>query len=354
MSIELTGGIDVAREFVLAERPGDPEMRDSVSMWVFDDQARVGLTRIGVEAVSANWERHGIQVNLAYADGRAYRLRSDVPSHPPGGADGKPRVLGAGPLAFECLEPFRTWTMRFDGQAVETSAAALAAGHVDGPLVDIRFEVMATMTVPPWEPGSLIPEAKSALETHELGLMGGDRYEQLGRSTGRVQVQGGPVLTFEGTALRVRRQGVRRLAAFRGHFWPSGLFADGRAFGAITYPPRDDGLPSYNEGFVIDHDGVRLPATIQHAAWLRRIQALGEDVSFVFSTPRGKIRISGETVLSTHDIHHSDAGFSQDQLRAEHAAFPALQQAGVRWRWDDVETIGMLERSSRMGDIDWS
>jgi hypothetical protein len=31
--------------------------------------------------------------------------------------------------------------------------------------------------------------------------------------------------------------------------------------------------------------------------------------------------------------------------------FPALQQAGVRYRWDGEETIGMLERSSPMDKI---
>jgi hypothetical protein len=31
--------------------------------------------------------------------------------------------------------------------------------------------------------------------------------------------------------------------------------------------------------------------------------------------------------------------------------FPALQQAGVRYRWRGEETIGMLERSSPMDKI---
>ena len=38
MAIDLTGGIDPAREYMFAERPADPEMRDSVSFWVFDDR----------------------------------------------------------------------------------------------------------------------------------------------------------------------------------------------------------------------------------------------------------------------------------------------------------------------------
>ena len=52
-------------------------MRDSVSFWVFDDRGEVGLPRIGIEAVAANWDAHGVQVNVAFPDGRVYRLRED-------------------------------------------------------------------------------------------------------------------------------------------------------------------------------------------------------------------------------------------------------------------------------------
>ena len=81
MAIDLTGGIDPAREYMFAERPEDPEMRDSVSFWVFDDRGQVGLPRTGVEAVAANWEEHSVQVNVAFPDGRVYRLREEGRSH---------------------------------------------------------------------------------------------------------------------------------------------------------------------------------------------------------------------------------------------------------------------------------
>ena len=138
---DLSGGIDPAREFVFATRPDNPEMRDSVSFWVFDDGGEVGLPRIGIEAVASSWESHSVQVNVAFGDGTVYRLRDDAPSRPVEGATGKPTVLGAGPLAFECVAPFDVWTMTFDGQAVQTSSAELAAGRKDGPLVDLRGQL---------------------------------------------------------------------------------------------------------------------------------------------------------------------------------------------------------------------
>ena len=89
MSIDLTGGIDRSREYVFAQCPDNPEMRDSVSFWTVDDRGQIGLPRIGVEAVAANWDNHETQINVAFPDGRVYRLRGAGPS--------LPRVSGCAP-----------------------------------------------------------------------------------------------------------------------------------------------------------------------------------------------------------------------------------------------------------------
>jgi hypothetical protein len=353
MAVDLAGGIDAAREYMFAERPADPEMRDSVSFWVFDDHGVVGLPRVGVEALGSNWDQHSIQVNVALPDGRVYRLRDEGRSWPVAGDDGRPAVLGGGPLAFTCRRPFGVWTMTFDGKAVQTTSADLAAGRKDGPLVDLRFDVEATMAVPPWVQGALQAEAASALATSVEGdLMGGDRYEQLFRAAGMVRVAG-QEHTFTGSGLRIRRQGVRRLEGFWGHCWQSALFPGGRAFGYIAYPPRPDGQPTFNEGYLFDPEsGLDLiPARVVEAPWLNRLRPCGEDVSVVLHTADGIERIDGETVLSTHDI--TDPSEVPEEMLATMAdwTFPALQQAGVRYRWKGEETYGMLERSSPMDKI---
>jgi hypothetical protein len=73
MSLDLTCGMDPEDEYVFAERPDDPEMRDSVSFWVFDDCGEVGLPRVGIEAVASNWDTR------APGERRLSR-RSSVPS----------------------------------------------------------------------------------------------------------------------------------------------------------------------------------------------------------------------------------------------------------------------------------
>jgi len=351
MAVDLTGGIDASREHVLAERPENPEMRDSVSFWVVDDRGEIGLPRIGIEAVGANWDSHDVQVNVAFPDGRVYRLRTNGPSLPTDGPGGPATVLGAGGLAFQCIEPFQSWTMSYEGPATQTSSADLVEGKKDGPTVDISFRVEAQMAVPPWVQGALQPDADTQLKSSSVGdMMGGPRYEQLFTATGEFRTAGAQH-RFTGSGLRIRRTGVRKLAGFWGHCWQSAVFADGRAFGYIAYPPRPDGQPTFNEAFVFTGDGELIAARAVQAPWLTRLRPLGEDVSLVLETADGVIEIGGETVFSTHDIHHDDDMYSMHAMKQEMPSFPALQQAGVRYTWDGQQAYGMLERSNPLDKI---
>ena len=85
----------------------------------------------------------------------------------------------------------------------------------------------------------------------------------------------GEARPFKGTGLRIKRQSIRRLEGFYGHCWQSALFPDGRAFGFITYPPKEDGS-QYNEGYVFQ-DGKMYPARVVQAPWLRRIVGSGDN-----------------------------------------------------------------------------
>jgi hypothetical protein len=338
MAVDLTGGLDPARELVFADQPDDPEMRESVNAWIWDRSTEFGLPRIGVEAVADQWDTHDVQFHVTFADGRIYSLFAPGKAHGARDADGTPRTLGAGPLAFEVVEPFRRWRVRFDGLAIAGSvqdemAGRRGQGEPDTPIV-LDLDLVAA--VPPWENGTLLPEAKRVLEEQDEGaLMGGPRFEQLNRATGTLQV-GDEQQRIDGGALRIRRQGVRRLATFRGHAWQSALFPSGRGFGFIVYPPRDDGLPTYNEGYVFPGDGALVPARVLDAPWLRRLQPDGEAVSVVLDTPEGTATITGETIASSFAVIPTSPGAP---------VLPVLQQAIVRYRWDDEVANGMMERS---------
>ena len=345
MAIDLTGGIPDSREYLFAACPTTDGMRDAVNMWVCDDRGELGLPRFAVEAIAPEWDKHEVVVSVGFPDGRVYKIFGErFPAFPAVDATGKATVLGAGPLQFRLVEPFKEWVATFAGQAVETSTQKLMEGKTDGPLVDLEFEVRATMAVPPWEQGTLFPDAADLLANSiEKKLMGGPRHEQLFRAVGFVSVDGRKQ-TFTGSGLRIRRQGVREITDFWGHAWQSALFPSGKAFGYIAYPEPPDGHATYNEGYLFTGDGDLFPAKVIEAPWLTRVEPSGQDVSVVLESEQfGITRIEGETVISTYFTGHPD-----------YPQFPVLYQGNVRYRWDGEETYGMLERSSLRSRMDWS
>lgn len=341
MSVDLTGGLSDDREFVFATQPADPEMRESVNTWVWDNGDEFAMPRIGVEAVADQWDTHDVQVNIALADGRVYNIFGPGKVHDPLGADGRPRILGAGPLSFELIEPFKHWRGKVDGLAAETSVQAQIDGWIPGQSpakqvpIEIDWEIKSA--APPWESGSLLEEAGRILATQEEGdLMGGPRFEQLFRTTGTVRI-GDEVRELNGGGLRIRRAGIRRLATFWGHAWQSAIFPSGRGFGYCTYPPREDGKPTFNEGFIFEGDGALIPARCVQAPWLRTMAPSGQDVTLVLETEKGTHTIKGETILSTFHVMPPPIGHGLN-----------LQQCMVRYTWDGETANGMLERSTPM------
>ena len=198
--------------------------------------------------------------------------------------------------------------------------------------VELTLDIRAA--APPWENGALLAEAARVLAEQDEGhLMGGPRFEQLARATGTLRV-GERAHDIDGGALRVRRQGIRRTATFRGHAWQSALFPSGRGFGYIVYPPRDDGLPTYNEGYLFEGDGELIPAWVVQAPWLKRKVPSGEDVSVVLETEKGTATIQGQSIISTFSGMGDIPGS------------PFLQQAISRFTWDGETANGMTERST--------
>ena len=332
MAIDLSGGLDASRDFFLSQRPDDPQFRESASVWISDDAGLIGLPRIGIEAVAESWDERGLQVNLGFPDGRTAIVRGAGEGRSPVDDDGICRTFAADGLQFRCVEPFKTLTVSYEGSALDTTAEALAKGDHGGPQVPLRFEVEATCAAPPWVSGTLSSESAELFNEGFAGAFISPRYEQLCRAHGTVRL-GDEEWTFEGTALRIHRQGLRDVGGFWGHCWPSALFPSGRGFGALAFPERPDGEPTYNEAFVFDGEKM-IAATLVDAPWLRRLQPNGEDVSLTLRTADGDVRIEGETVLSAC----MPGGTS-------HEFAPALQQAGVRYRWGDEEAFGMMERS---------
>lgn len=335
MGIDLSGGLPAEREYVFADRPG-PEVRDAVNVWLEEEHGDFAM-RIGVEAVAEEWEAHEIWLDIAFPDGRVISARERGKTHPAIGPEGKPTVLGSGPLRFRCVEPFRHWTIAFAKHGVTelTAAQLIADSYPEHPPVRmVAFEIDLYPAVPPLISGTLTA-ASTELMSGEQGSFISPRYEQLCRARGILEIDG-ERREFKGQALRIKRQGVRKFEGFWGHCWQSALFPSGRAFGVNVFPPRTDGAPSFNEGFVFDGDGALRPARAVQIPWMRKLFTGGEDVPLVLETSDGQVRIEGRTFVNCRSRGHSTLPPS----------FPIVQQAHARYSWDGEEACGMIERST--------
>ena len=343
MAVDLSGGLANDLGLVWATQPENPEMRESVNAWIWDDGIQVGMPRIGVEAVADQWDTHDIQVNIALADGRVYNVFGNGPIHDPTSADGQPRVLGAGPLSFDMVETYGRWVMSLDAMAAATSAVAQIGGALpgQGEPVPVQAEIELVGAAPPWMNGSLDPEALRVLEQQEEGdLMGHPwRFEQLCRTAGTLRI-GDQEFRITGAGNRIRRQGIRRVAKLWGHAWQAALFPSGRGFGYIAYPPRKDGKPTLNEGYVFLGAGKLVPARVVDPPWLSSLAPAGQDVSFGLQTAQGTFEITGETVASTFMV-----------MPPEIAGGLELQQCVARYIWDGEAAPGMIERSIALADL---
>ena len=336
MAIDLTGGLPVEREYVFAERPG-PEVRDAANFWLEEENGDFAM-RIGIEGLAEEWDAHEIWLDIAYPDGRVISARERGATHPATGPEGKPTVFGAGPLQFRCVEPFKLWTISFrPHQVTELTAEQLIADAYPEhpPMRTVAFEIEIRPAAPPLISGTLTADSVK-LMSGEQGTFISPRYEQLCRAKGWLEVDG-ERRAFKGQTLRIKRQGVRKFEGFWGHCWQSALFPSGRAFGVNVFPPRADGAPSFNEGFVFDGDGVLKPARAVQVPWMEKLYTGGEDVPLVLETADGeRFSIRGTTFVNCRSRGHSQLPSS----------FPIVQQAHARYSWDGEEACGMIERST--------
>jgi hypothetical protein len=341
-----SGGLPPDLDFMLAAKPNDPEMRESASVWLFEENGAFGMPRNGLEALGSVWENHRFDCNFAQAGGRVLRESARALTHSSIGPDGRSSLLGAGPIAFRCIEPFRKWAVSYHGSVYEGSVRQQIArefsiyadsGPYAFPRVPISYAIELTMAAPAW-----IQDYRSEKladmnekERADAGSMGyGYRIEQLCRGQGTLTLDG-VTRDIRVVGSRIHRQSVRPMAAFRGHCWQSATFPDGRGFGYIAYPlrPGEDEQDRYNIGYLYQ-DGRMYPARAKNIPFLRKIMPHGDDVSVELETELGVMRIGGVTELCTFHLGNQGVnGFNN-------------QQSGVRYTLDGATAFGMIERSS--------
>ena len=349
MGTDLTGGLGDDREFVFAEQPADPEMRESVNAWIWDSGTQIGLPRIGVEAVADQWETHDIQVNIATADGRVFNVFGSGKVHDPLGPDGKPRVLGArtvvvrvGRAVPEVEDAARRRGRREHGHRADRAAIARHGRRA----CRSRSRSTSRSAVPPWENGALLRRGEARA-----------RRAGRGRADGRPPLRAaaarpGPLRIGDA---RARRSTVARSASAARASAGSARSAVTRgsrrcsradvASATSSIPSATTTCPPTTRATSSTVTAISVPAWVVDAPWLRRLQPRGEDVSVVLG--------DGER----HHPHPGRVGGVELSVMGgvgSNPAFPVLQQAIARYTWDDETANGMMERSMPGDQIDRS
>ncbi|MCB2073104.1 MAG: hypothetical protein KDE55_10335 [Novosphingobium sp.] len=336
MPIDLTGGLPVDREYFYGEKP-DPEVRDACNVWLEEENGAFGM-RIGIEHVAEEWDTPELWLDIAFPDGRVISGREYGAGGSPYDAEGKPTIKRSGPLQYQCVEPFKHWKITFDPHAVrQLSARQLIDQAIPDapPMREVAFEIDYFPAVPPLISGTLTSASREAM-SGEQGTFISPRYEQLCRAKGWLSLDG-ERQDFSGQILRIKRQGVRKFEGFWGHCWMSALFPSGRGFGVNTFPPRGDGKPTFNEGFVFDGSGALKPARAVEIPWMEQLFESGEPVKLVLETEDGHETIEGTTFINCRSV-------TNNTVMPE--KWPIVQQAHALYRWNGEEATGMIERST--------
>jgi hypothetical protein len=342
------GGLEPELDWsMIPQRPEDPEMRESASIWLFEENGDFAFPRIGIEAVGNAWDNHRYDYNGAFKGGRILRQSTRGATMPVASATGRNSVLGAGGLRFECVEPFRKWRVTlddtpYDGRIEEQlrgNFRIFADTQIDPAFktTPIKLDVELEMVVPAWTQDYRVEKLEGMTDKQrtDAGLMGyGWRVEQLFRAQGSLTIDG-QTRSFKGQGSRIHRQSVRPMGAFRGHCWQSAVFPDGRAFGYIAYPLREGESEDerYNVGFVYQ-DGRMVPARATKIPFLRNLMAEGDDVSLELESEFGRLQVGGSTSLPTFHIGNAGVGGMNNN------------QGAVRYTLDGMSAYGMIERSS--------
>src|SRR5690606_36646921 len=117
----------------------DPNYRESVSAWIFDDQNRIQIPRFLLDDYPREQTKRSLFLNIAFPDGRALMHTSLGERESMIGPDGRPTVFAAGGLSFDVIEPWIRWRVTYRGTMFDTRSEQLLRLKPEGSPVDVEL-----------------------------------------------------------------------------------------------------------------------------------------------------------------------------------------------------------------------
>jgi hypothetical protein len=334
----LPGELDLA---VVVPPDGDSSFGENHAFWLWDDRRRIGLwvhLRTLGHVTSYRQRRETVFVFLP--DGTILTSEADGPGP-------TMPTLARGPnLECECVEPFRSWRVRYDSTAQATTALELRADLLrTEPREALTFDIDVTTTAPPWLLGTY---AEGGLSDFASSMVGGRKYEQFIAGSGSIRSRG-VVHRIEGTGLRTHRVGRRDTRGLPGHAWLASQFPDGRSF-AFKHFGGADRVTQWQEGWVSDGTERHRARVLDAPLFSQRLP--GERFTVELESPLGSTSITGE-LLATNFITQKPPDTQRfcPGIDRSHPRNRAMAQGFARYTWDGSEGTGMVERSLYVGEL---
>jgi len=272
------------------------------------------------------------------------------------GRNGHSRGGGTGPLKVACVEPFRLWTVEFDGSVQHTTRTKnMAAAHPDSisepAKLFLRFEGAAPM----WDLHQFM-EGQPWASGH---------WEQICRVTGEITYRG-KTYSINGGGVRDHSHGPRDYGPVLSNFWTNMLFPSGAAIMAQTVRMEDVEI---RNGYIFRNDGspleiievVEIPfiATLDTPPASVEKDPLVDDsirnFTIVIKTKAGLEKIECELIhsVATTYISPNDELLGTDftQLENGQPRVTQLTESVCKFHWNGETGIGNRERIARISTL---
>jgi hypothetical protein len=263
--------------------------------------------------------------------------------------EGNARGPIAGPMRITCIEPFKLWTVEFDGPAFPTKRSVLTHEVLrDGPTEPARFFMVFQAAGPlhALQTGKELTSGMSAASFHTSQVL---------HMRGEAEFRGRRV-SLNGMGVRDHSAGPRDYGPVFGDIWFHGLFPSGKVVHVahVAFAGFD-----YKSGYIYYGDGSPLepvtPIELPHVhkegdgtAYIDADPVAGADRTFriVLDTSRGQQVIEGE-LLHTHAITYMSPMEELMGTALDWSGVVQMCEAPARVRCNDEEGFGLRERVAR-------
>jgi hypothetical protein len=319
-SVAAPEGLSPESEFPVQNYPDIPLWTENYCFVAYDPTTQIGLwTHLGRAPFDPTLWR---ELSFVYLPGGERLVNKGY------GRTETPRGPGGATMAFQCVEPFRSWRVNRDGGSTRTTVDRLYHGMVcDQRHERVGFDLTLNCHGVVWDWGEVE-------DAHKWGKL---HYEQLVSVRGTVTI-GMDKIPFDGQGLRDHTSGARDFTVFSSHIWSWANFPSGRGF--ILLHLVVDG--NHLTRAVVQEDGA-LTAVDLHNSPVLTERSLHAD-PYVLEL--------GDHRISTEILHPFPNGFDgpndicigYDPAVAATANFESLS----RFEWDGEIGYGHTERSIRL------